>query len=129
VKRKSIDFQPIGFVANSVKVTLPPDQIKAVPSKIILEPTLVPGLEGLSPGQRIMIVFHFHLSETNYDLQQHPKHDYSRPKRGVFALRTPQRPNAIGITTVDLVKIKGNILHVHNLDAIDGTPVLDIKPA
>jgi tRNA-Thr(GGU) m(6)t(6)A37 methyltransferase TsaA len=129
VKSRSISFQPIGIVANSVKETRPPDQIKAVPSKIILEPTLVPGLDGLLPGQKLMIIFYFHRSETNYELRQHPKHDLTRPKRGVFALRSPQRPNAIGVTTVDLVEIEGNILHVNNLDAIDGTPVLDIKPA
>ena len=124
----TIKFHPIGFVENSVKETLPPNQIKAVPSRIILDPELVPGLEGLTAGQKIIIIFYFHLLSGGFDLQQHPKRDRSRPKRGVFALRSPRRPNSIGITTVDLVKIEGNVLHVQNLDAIDGTPVLDIKP-
>ena len=126
---ESIYFHPIGTVESSVKETLPPNQIKAVPSRIVLDPMLVAGLEGLIPGQKIMIIFHFHLSQQEYELQQHPKRDLNRPKRGVFALRSPQRPNRIGVTTVDLVKIEDNILHVENLDAIDGTPILDIKPA
>ncbi len=126
---ESIYFKPIGTVENSVKETLRPNLIKAVPSRIVLDPTLVAGLEGLIPGQKIMVIFHFHLSQQEYDLQQHPRGDLSRPKRGVFALRSPQRPNAIGVTTVDLVKIEDNVLHVKNLDAVDGTPVLDIKPA
>lgn len=126
---ESIYFKPIGTVENSVKETLRPNLIKAVPSRIVLDPTLVAGLEGLIPGQKIMVIFHFHLSQQEYDLQQHPRGDLSRPKRGVFALRSPQRPNAIGVTTVDLVKIEDNVLHVKHLDAVDGTPILDIKPA
>jgi tRNA-Thr(GGU) m(6)t(6)A37 methyltransferase TsaA len=125
----AIYFEPIGTVESSVKETLPPNQIKAVPSRIVLDPMLVAGLEGLIPGQKIMVIFYFHLSQQAYELQQHPKRDLSRPKRGVFALRSPQRPNAIGVTTVDLVRIEENVLHVRNLDAVDGTPVLDIKPA
>jgi tRNA-Thr(GGU) m(6)t(6)A37 methyltransferase TsaA len=125
----AIYFKPIGTVESSVKETLSPNQIKAVPSRIVLDPMLVAGLEGLIPGQKIMVIFYFHLSQQAYELQQHPKRDLSRPKRGVFALRSPQRPNAIGVTTVDLVRIEENVLHVRNLDAVDGTPVLDIKPA
>lgn len=126
---ESIIFQPIGYVENSVKETLPPDQIKAQPSRIVLDQALVPGLLGLDAGQKIMVLFHFHRSGSELALQQHPKHDHSRPQRGVFALRSPQRPNGIGVTLVDLVRIEDNVLHVRNLDAIDGSPVLDIKPA
>ena len=53
----------------------------------------------------------------------------NRPRRGVFALRSPNRPNGIGVTTVDLVAREGNVLRVRGLDAINGTPVLDLKPA
>jgi tRNA-Thr(GGU) m(6)t(6)A37 methyltransferase TsaA len=126
---ESIYFQPIGTVESSIKETLPPNEIKAVPSRIILDPMLVAGLKGLIPGQKIMVIFYFHQSQQTYEFQQHPKRDLSRPKRGVFALRSPQRPNGIGVTTVDLVRIEDNILYVKNLDAIAGTPVLDIKPA
>jgi tRNA-Thr(GGU) m(6)t(6)A37 methyltransferase TsaA len=62
-------------------------------------------------------------------LLQHPRGDRNRPRRGVFALRSPRRPNPIGITVVDLIDVQGNVLRVQGLDAINGTPVLDIKPA
>jgi tRNA-Thr(GGU) m(6)t(6)A37 methyltransferase TsaA len=75
-----------------------------------------------------MVVFYFHRSQ-GYDLTQHPRGDPRRPKRGVFTLRSPRRPNPIGVTVVDLVAIEGNVLRVRGLDAINGTPVLDIKPA
>jgi len=73
-----------------------------------------------------MIVFHFHLVQS-YVLLQHPRGDRSRPKRGVFALHTPYRPNPIVVTVVDLLAVEGNVLRVRGLDALNGTPVLDIK--
>ena len=74
-----------------------------------------------------MVVFHFHRSR-GYELLQHPRGDPSRPRRGVFALRSPRRPNPIGLTVVDLLAIEGNVLRVRGLDAFAGTPVLDLKP-
>ena len=85
-------------------------------------------MQGLDVGQQIMVIYYFHRSE-GYDLLQHPRGDQSRPKRGVFALRSPRRPNPIGVTVVELVGIDGNVLRVCGLDAIDGSPVLDLKPA
>ena len=76
----------------------------------------------------LLVVFVFHRSQ-GFDLLQHPRGNQSRPKRGVFALRSPNRPNPIGITEVELLAIEGNILTVSGLDAINGTPVLDLKPA
>ena len=105
-----------------------PEAIRSAESRIILDPTLSEGLRGLVPGEQIMVIFSFHRSE-GYDLRQHPRGDRSRPQRGVFALRSPRRPNPIGVTVVDLVAVEGNILRVRGLDAINGTPVLDLKPA
>jgi tRNA-Thr(GGU) m(6)t(6)A37 methyltransferase TsaA len=73
-------------------------------------------------------VFYFHHAQ-GFDLLQHPRRDTARPRRGVFALRSPRRPNPIGVTVVDLLSVEGNVLRVRGLDAIDGTPVLDLKPA
>jgi formylmethanofuran dehydrogenase subunit E len=120
-------FRAIGHVENAFTEPAKPEEIRAVPSRIILRPELVPGLDGLEPDQQIMIVFVFHLS-VGYDLCQHPRGDRDRPVRGVFSLRTPRRPNPIGVTLVRLVEIEDNILQVDGLDAINGTPVLDIKP-
>ncbi|MDI7276555.1 MAG: tRNA (N6-threonylcarbamoyladenosine(37)-N6)-methyltransferase TrmO, partial [Anaerolineae bacterium] len=105
-----------------------PEEIRARESRIVLEPALAEGLDGLEPGQRIMVIFHLHRSH-GYELRQHPRGDKAQPLRGVFALRTPRRPNPIGVTVADLLAIEGSVLRVQGLDALDGTPVLDIKPA
>jgi tRNA-Thr(GGU) m(6)t(6)A37 methyltransferase TsaA len=125
---KPITFQPIGFVQNAFNKDTPRSDFKDSESKISLDPALTPGLDGLVTGQQIYILFHLHRSE-GYDLYQHPRGDQDRPKRGLFSLRTPRRPNPIGLSKVELVSIKGNQLTVRGLDAIHGTPVLDLKPA
>lgn len=124
----SVTFQPIGHVENEFDEPVKPEAIRSTESRIVLDPELITGLTGLEPGRQIMVVFCFHLSE-GYDLLQHRRGDPAQPKRGVFALRTPRRPNPIGVTSVDLLAIEGNVLRVHGLDAVNGTPVLDIKPA
>lgn len=118
----------IGNVENEFDEPTAPDLIRAAESRIIIDSSLVTGLEGIEAGQQIMVVFYFHRS-TGFDLLQHPRGDPSRPRRGVFALRSPNRPNPIGLTVVELIGINNNILRVRGLDAINGTPVLDLKPA
>ncbi|MBN1483933.1 MAG: tRNA (N6-threonylcarbamoyladenosine(37)-N6)-methyltransferase TrmO [Chloroflexia bacterium] len=123
-----IAYKAIGYVENDFDKPAPPDEIRATESRIILDPALTEGLQGLGPGQRILVIFYFHRSQ-GFELLQHPRGDTNRPRRGVFALRSPHRPNPIGSTVVDLGAIEGNVLRVQGLDAINGTPVLDIKPA
>jgi tRNA-Thr(GGU) m(6)t(6)A37 methyltransferase TsaA len=124
----AVTFKAIGYVQNGFSEPAAPEGIRDIESRIILNPGLVEGLHGLEPGGQIMVIFYFHRSE-GYDLRQHPRGDRSRPKRGVFALRSPRRPNPIGVTLVDLIEIEDNVLRVRGLDAINGTPVLDLKPA
>jgi len=123
-----ITYRPIGYVESSYEQPAPPEQIRAAESRIVLDPAFVEGLQGLDVGQQIVVVFHCHRSD-GYELTQHPQGDRGRPRRGVFALRSPRRPNPIGITVVELVEVQGNVLRVRGLDAINGTPVLDLKPA
>lgn len=83
------------------------------------------GLQDLDGFSHIMLIFNFHLSKS-YKFKVMP---YRENKiRGVFATRAPRRPNQIGISIVRLDKIEDNILHISNVDIIDGTPLLDIKP-
>jgi tRNA-Thr(GGU) m(6)t(6)A37 methyltransferase TsaA len=124
----TVTFKPIGYVENEFTGAVASDEIRVVESRIILDPALIEGLQGLGPGQQIMVVFYFHRSE-GYELLQHPRGDQSRPKRGVFALHSPNRPNPIGVTFADLVSMEGNVLRVRGLDAINDTPVLDLKSA
>ncbi|MEA3350723.1 MAG: tRNA (N6-threonylcarbamoyladenosine(37)-N6)-methyltransferase TrmO [Chloroflexota bacterium] len=123
---ETICFHPIGYVESEIDETLSPDKIKAVDAHIVIEPDLADGLHGLEAGQKLMVVFYFNRSQ-GFKLFQHPRGDRSRPVRGVFALHSPRRPNPIGVTIVNLAAIDGNVLRVQNLDAINGTPVLDIK--
>ncbi|MGD2155759.1 MAG: tRNA (N6-threonylcarbamoyladenosine(37)-N6)-methyltransferase TrmO [Anaerolineales bacterium] len=124
----SVTFHPIGYVNNEFDGPASPDEIRSVESRLIIEPFLIDGLKGLETGQQIVVIFYFHRSE-GYALFQHPRGNQSRPKRGVFALRSPNRPNPIGVTVVDLIKIEDNVLRVRGLDAINRTPILDLKPA
>jgi len=125
-----MQFQAIGYVENRFDEPVNPDVLLNAESRIVLNSDLVEGLTGLEPGQKILVIFHFHLCEgQGYELRQHPRSDRNRPRRGVFALCSPYRPNAIGVTVAELLGIDTNTLRVMGLDAINGTPVLDIKPA
>ena len=90
-----------------------------------VHPRYKAGLKDLAGFDRIWLVFQFHRARKP-ELQVVPYMD--RVKRGVFATRAPARPNPIGISCVRLLKVEGNVLHVADLDILDGTPVLDIKP-
>ncbi len=125
---QSINFRPIGHVDNEFNEPTKPDLLRAAESRIILDPELAEGTRGLKPGDLILILFVFHRAE-GFELLQHPRGDEARPKRGVFALRSPRRPNPIGLSRAELLGIEKNVLRVRGLDAIKGTPVLDIKPA
>jgi tRNA-Thr(GGU) m(6)t(6)A37 methyltransferase TsaA len=121
-------IRAIGYVENDPPVHTPAELNRAADSRIVLDPALVQGLSGLESGSQILVVFRFHQS-SGYSLLQHPRGDRSVPRRGVFALRSPDRPNQIGVRVVELLAVEANVLHVRGLDTIDGTPVLDISPA
>lgn len=121
-------FRAIGWVENIMDQRAPSDEIRAVESRLVIDPALTAGLSGLEVGQQIMVIFYFDRSQ-GYELRQYPRGDRSRAMRGVFALRSPDRPNKIGVTVVEVVGINENILHVTGLDALNGSPILDIKPA
>jgi tRNA-Thr(GGU) m(6)t(6)A37 methyltransferase TsaA len=125
---ESITYRPIGYVENLFHTRNKPDTIRAGHSLIRLDPDLVQGLQGLEVGQKIIVLFHCHLSE-GQGLLQHPRGITARPKQGVFSLRSSIRPNPIGVTVAEIVAIDGNVLRVSGLDALNGSPVLDIKPA
>lgn len=119
-------YKAIGHVENDFDGPPAPGVSSSFESRIVLDPTLTEGLRGLEAGQKIAVVFHLHRSQ-GFDLLQHPRGDRNRPQRGVFALRSPRRPNPIGVTVVDLVAVENSVLRVQGLDAFNGTPVLDLK--
>ena len=123
----TIEIRPIGIVKRaSEDEGSSGEELRARSARILLDPALEPAILGLAPGDDILVVFYFHQSG-EHPLQVHPRGDPNRPLRGVFATRAPVRPNPLGVTTVHIERIEGTALEVTGLDAIDGTPVIDIK--
>jgi len=120
-------FYPIGHVENDFDERGSAGPREGFPSRIVVNNSFADGLDGLESGQEVFVVFWLHHS-TGYELRQHPRGDATRAKRGVFSLRSPNRPNPIGITQVPIGRVAGNVLYVTDLDAFDGTPILDLKP-
>jgi len=102
-----------------------PSRAKGAKGTVTIREDLVDGLADLDGFSHITLIFHFHLSQ-DYELKVIPYLDTVR--RGVFATRAPRRPNQIGLSVVRLTKIEGNVLYIENVDILDGTPLLDIKP-
>jgi len=124
---RTFTFTPIGYVENDVEEMLPPEEIRRRPSRIVVEPAYRDGLLRIEEFERLLVIFVFDRAG-EVRLQLHPPGDESRPLRGVFATRTQYRPNPIGATVVRLLRVEeGGVLVVEGLDALNGTPVLDIK--
>ena len=125
-----ITCNPIGTVICAVNEMSQGDWAK-VDSEIHLEPGLAGGLQGLEGFSHVIVVFFLDRAQ-GFDpaqqLMRKPRGREDMQAVGVFAQRTKYRPNPLGITAVQLTGIAGNVLKVRGLDALDGTPVLDIKP-
>jgi tRNA-Thr(GGU) m(6)t(6)A37 methyltransferase TsaA len=121
-------FKAIGYVENEFDEPTSPYIMRDSASRIIIDAELSDGLIGLNSGDKVLVVFAFHRSK-GFNLLQHPRGDPKRTMRGLFTLRSPNRPNPIGITETELLSIEGNVLTVHGLDALNGSPILDLKPA
>ncbi len=124
-----IKYKPIGMIHSPFKepkgTPIQPAAAKGIKGKVEVFPEYAEGLKDVKEFSHIILVCHFHLSKKP-SLKVKPFMDDQM--RGVFATRAPSRPNSIGISIVRLIKIEENILHVQDVDIIDGTPLLDIKP-
>jgi tRNA-Thr(GGU) m(6)t(6)A37 methyltransferase TsaA len=123
-----LTLRPIGYVQNGVQKG---DQAiwEELESRIVVDAPWAEGLQGLEKFSHIIVVFWLDRpSEAQVPLRVHPEARAEMPLVGLFATRTPLRPNPIGLTSVELLSVQGTTLHVKGLDAFDGTPVLDIKP-
>jgi len=126
-KARPITLVPIGHVQSDYSEPTPSEEMRRSSSRLVLDPHLAGGLDGLSPGDEILVVFYCDRAE-GYALRRHPRDDANLPERGVFALRSQFRPNPIGVTVARIEAIEGHIVCVAGLDALDGSPLLDIKP-
>lgn len=124
-----MNYKPIGIVKSPIKEGVDKDWGRVI-SEIHIDKELTPGLSGIESFSHIIVIFKMHQSSWNpkNDLVRRPQGREDMPLVGIFAQRAKHRPNPIGITSVRLLGVEGNILRVQGLDAIDETPVLDIKP-
>ena len=128
-KATHMQIEPIGIVRNGVREAVD-ENWGAVVSEIILRDEFAGGLKGIDDFSHVMVVFQMHAAEFKSDchLVRRPRDQEDMPLLGIFAQRARHRPNPIGVTTVAVERIEGSSLVVTGLDAIDGSPVLDIKP-
>ena len=96
-------------------------------ARIVFRPELAEAAADLRIGAEILVLTWLHQASRDV-LSVHPRGDTNRPRQGVFSTRSPDRPNPIGLHAVTIVRIDDNAVTVNNLEAIDGTPVLDVKP-
>lgn len=126
-----ISPRPIGFVRSTL--TDPRDAPRqgsegAPAAVVVVDDAFTEALDGLPVGSDVFLLTWLHLADRG-TLRVHPRDDLDHPLTGVFATRSPDRPNPIGLHRVRLVAVEeGRLLHVTPLEAVDGTPVLDIKP-
>lgn len=127
----SMTLKAIGVIRNDVAQP-PPDKWgwwSEIVSEIVVHPDLNEALDGLEEFSHIIVLYWTHRTASDeMPLKVHPMGKKELPLTGLFATRSPYRPNRIGKTTVSLLQRQGNILTVKGLDALDGTPVIDIKP-
>jgi tRNA-Thr(GGU) m(6)t(6)A37 methyltransferase TsaA len=124
-----IHYQSIGIVHSPFKditgMPIQPTGALGIQGSVEIFPQFAPGLKDLAGFSHIILLYHFHLVQ-EAKLIVTPFMD-SLP-HGVFATRAPKRPNPIGLSIVKLLRIEQNVLYIENVDIIDGTPLLDIKP-
>jgi tRNA-Thr(GGU) m(6)t(6)A37 methyltransferase TsaA len=124
-----IKYKPIGVIHSPFKepkgTPIQPAAAKGINGIVEIFPEYAEGLKDIEGFSHIILLYHFHLSKES-TLIAKPYMD--NETHGVFAMRGPSRPNPIGISVVRLVRVEGNMLHIQDVDIVDGTPLLDIKP-
>jgi tRNA-Thr(GGU) m(6)t(6)A37 methyltransferase TsaA len=126
----SFEIKPIGVIRSELteREAAPRQGYEGAPDAWVeVNSAVVEGLEGISVGSEIILITWFHKAHRDI-LKLHPRRDKSKPMTGVFSTRSPDRPNPLGLHRVTVLEITGNRLKVKSIEAIDGTPVADIKP-
>lgn len=127
----SAELVPVGVVASPLtdRARAPKQGAEGAPDAwLVLEPSMAEGYADLDVGADVVVLTWLHLADRQV-LSVHPRDDRDVPRRGVFSTRSPDRPNPIGLHPVRVLAVDGNRVQVRGLEAVDGTPVVDIKPA
>jgi len=130
MSQASYDVVPIGRVESPLtdKATAPKQGHEGSPEAwLVFEPAVLEGLDGIAAGDEVILLTWLDRADRDV-LRVHPRDDASNPMRGVFNTRSADRPNPIGLHPVQIVEIDGNRVRVRNLEALDGTPIVDVKP-
>jgi tRNA-Thr(GGU) m(6)t(6)A37 methyltransferase TsaA len=130
VDQPRFEVTPIGRVESSLTdpASAPKQGDEGAPDAwLAFEPAVVEGLEGIRAGDEVIVVTWLDRARRDV-LRVHPRGDASRPQQGVFNTRSPHRPNPLGLHRVEVLTIDGGRLRVRNLEAVDGTPIVDVKP-
>jgi tRNA-Thr(GGU) m(6)t(6)A37 methyltransferase TsaA len=129
VSASNVNYRPIGYVRSPFKeikgMPIQPVGARGIAGSIEINPEFTEGLKDLDGFSHIFVLYHLHRI-SGYTLLVKPFLD--NDLHGIFATRSPKRPNAIGLSVLQLVKVTDNAVYVENIDILDGTPVLDIKP-
>jgi tRNA-Thr(GGU) m(6)t(6)A37 methyltransferase TsaA len=126
---QNMELRPIGVLHCDLhrRAETPKSSSESTAQGVIeIYPQYLDGLDGVETGASIMVLFWFDRAARDV-LRVHPRGDQARPRRGVFATRSPMRPNPIAVSRLKVLRRDGNRLTVQGLDAMDNTPVLDIK--
>ncbi len=129
MKLEAITYQPIGMVHTPHKTPqgapIQPTGARGAVGRAVLKPELAPGLKDLAGFSHVILLYHCHLAgQANLEV----KPFLDAEPHGVFATRAPARPNALGLSVVRLKGVEDNVLLLEDVDLLDGTPLLDIKP-
>jgi tRNA-Thr(GGU) m(6)t(6)A37 methyltransferase TsaA len=126
----SYELQPVGWVESPLtdRAAAPKQGDEGAPqARIVFRPEMWEAAADLRVGDEILVLTWLHRGNRD-TLSVHPRGDPTRPRQGVFSTRSPDRPNPIGLHRVIIVSVAENAIGVRNLEAIDGTPVIDVKP-
>jgi tRNA-Thr(GGU) m(6)t(6)A37 methyltransferase TsaA len=125
-----MELIPMGVVESSLTdpAQAPKQGREGAPDAwLVFEPAVVDALDGIRAGDRVIVLTWLHRARRDV-LRVHPRDDVTVPMQGVFNTRSSERPNPIGLHEVDVLAIDGNRVHVRPLEAVDGTPIVDVKP-
>jgi tRNA-Thr(GGU) m(6)t(6)A37 methyltransferase TsaA len=126
----SFELKPIGRVESSLTDlgSAPRQADEGAPAAwLVFEPQMLGGLQSLRPGDEIILLTWLDRARRDV-LSVHPRGDTSRAEEGVFSTRSPHRPNPIGLHRVEITAVDGSRLRVRSLEAVNGTPIIDLKP-
>ena len=130
MSKTRLELLPIGEVESPLtdRASAPKQGHEGAPDAwLVFDPAVLEGLEGIRPGDRVIVLTWLDRARRDV-LRVHPRDDVANPEHGVFNTRSSDRPNPIGLHEVEVAEIDGRRVRVHNLEALDGTPIVDVKP-